>query len=64
MLAPRRMMRVGRYSGVSLGIANLVSVIILTFLLWGFALPGHIHLFGVPDSRCSAFRRLPMKWSG
>ena len=43
------MRRVGRTSGVSLGVANLVSVAILTFLLWGFALPGHLHSFGVPD---------------
>ncbi|SFH65936.1 hypothetical protein [Bradyrhizobium sp. Gha] len=27
--------RAGRYSGISLGVANLVSVIIMVFLLWG-----------------------------
>jgi MFS transporter, UMF1 family len=41
--------RAGRYSGISLGVANLVSVIVMIFLLWGFALPGHTQWFGVPD---------------
>src|SRR5882724_9937037 len=43
------MRRVGRTAGISLGVANLISVAILIFLLWGFALPGHLHSFGVPD---------------
>jgi MFS transporter, UMF1 family len=47
--------RVGRTSGVSLGVANLVSVAIMTFLLWGFALPGHLHSFGVPDAPLFGF---------
>jgi UMF1 family MFS transporter len=41
--------RAGRYSGVSLGIANLLTVAIMVFLLWGFALPGKLHSLGVPD---------------
>ncbi|WP_271612576.1 MFS transporter [Bradyrhizobium sp. CCBAU 21362] len=41
--------RAGRYSGISLSVANLVSVIIMAFLLWGFALPGRTQWFGVPS---------------
>jgi len=56
MLGPAvGMRRVGRYSGLSLGVANLVSVTIMTFLLWGFALPGHLHLFGIPDAPLFGF---------
>lgn len=56
MLGPAvGMVRVGRYSGVSLGIANFVSVMILTLLLWGFALPGHTHWFGTPDAPLFGF---------
>ena len=50
MLGPAvGMRRVGRTSGISLGVANLITVAIMIFLLWGFALPGHLHSFGVPD---------------
>ncbi|WP_194472282.1 MFS transporter [Bradyrhizobium sp. CCBAU 51753] len=41
--------RAGRYSGISLGVANLFTVAIMIFLLWGFALPGKLHGLGVPD---------------
>jgi UMF1 family MFS transporter len=41
--------RAGRYSGVSLGIANLFTMAIMVFLLWGFALSGKLHAFGIPD---------------
>jgi MFS transporter, UMF1 family len=41
--------RAGRYSGISLGIANFFTVAIMIFLLWGFALPGRLRSFGVPD---------------
>ena len=56
MLGPAvGMRRVGRTSGLSLGVANLVAVTIMTFLLWGFALPGHLHLFGIPDAPLFGF---------
>ncbi|MTV18887.1 MULTISPECIES: MFS transporter [Bradyrhizobium] len=56
MLGPAvGMSRVGRYSGISLGVANLVSVSIMMFLLWGFALPGQLHWFGIPDQPLFGF---------
>lgn len=37
------MKRSGRFSGVSLGVANMFSVAVLTFMLWAFILPGKLH---------------------
>lgn len=37
------MKRSGRFSGVSLGVANMFSVAVLTFMLWAFILPGRLH---------------------
>ena len=37
------MKRSGRFSGVSLGVANMFSVAVLIFMLWAFILPGKLH---------------------
>ena len=47
--------RAGKYSGISLGIANLFTVSLLLFLLWGFALPGRVHAFGIPSQPLFGF---------
>ena len=42
------MARAGVASGLGLALGNLVSVLMLAFIMWGFALPGKVHWGFVP----------------